>query len=645
MSHMSEAGIDFFEISGSEACLMAKPYKSKSQEFNMKEATPEEKEGFRASDRAEWETIQDLHAVRVLSLKESRQIRRERPHRILQSRFVRRKKPMPGVGKWKFKSRWCVLGHSDPDNGTYTTYSPMPMTESISIFFQLCANMNMCVTFCDVTQAFCQSEPLDRPQGELYVEACKGLGLPAGTLVQLVAPVYGLEDAPIRWHQTVIHFLRELGFQRSLLEPCWYVRRDEKNEVEAMILVEVDDLNVAARPELRDQLLDTLASRFRFGKMEYDEADFAGRHVKIQPGRIEMNQEKYILEKLHPVKLSLGRKGNKSATLQPDEFESFRSMLYRVAWVAHQTRPEAAGAVNILSSRLKEAVIHDICCLNKLIVHLRNTAQQSLTLRSFNNDDMILISASDAGGVDGLPPPGSNETDTVQGAWVIMAADQLPSASNRTKVSILSWRSSKFRRKVTSTLASEALAFNQSLDEVEWIQIMIRDIVKGDVSRKDWTLSLAPHYPVLRENCELAERLQQCHITDAKSLYDALLKESPMSRQDRRTSVEPSIILESLQKARSVVRWAPHPRMVADGLTKADITRSNGALEELLRTSRLALWDESEEFRLRKTDPKARGRTKGASTRLRQSEANLTALVFPSRINRNFGVLSVVSIV
>ncbi|CAK9083538.1 Retrovirus-related Pol polyprotein from transposon RE2 (Retro element 2) (AtRE2) [Includes: Protease RE2 [Durusdinium trenchii] len=639
MSHMSEAGIDFFEISGSEACLMAKPYKSKSQEFNMKEATPEEKEGFRASDRAEWETIQDLHAVRVLTLKESRQIRRERPHRILQSRFVRRKKPMPGVGKWKFKSRWCVLGHSDPDSGTYTTYSPMPMTESISIFFQLCTNMNMCVTFCDVTQAFCQSEPLDRPQGGLYVEACEGLGLPAGTLVQLVAPVYGLEDAPIRWHQTVIHFLMELGFQRSLLEPCWYVRRDENNEVEAMILVEVDDLNVAARPELRDQLLDTLASRFRFGKMEYDEADFAGRHVKILPSRIEMNQEKYILEKLHPVKLSLGRKGNKSATLLPDEFESFRSMLYRVAWVAHQTRPEAAGAVSILSSRLKEAVIHDICCLNKLIAHLRNTAQQSLTLHSFNNDDMILISASDAGGVDGLPPPGSNETDTVQGAWVIMAADQLPSASNRTKVSILSWRSSKLRRKVASTLASEALAFSQSLGEVEWIQIMIRDIVKGDVSRKDWTLSLAPHYPVLRENCELAERLQQCHITDAKSLYDALLKESPMSRQDRRTSVELSIILESLQKARSVVRWAPHPRMVADGLTKADITRSNGALEELLRTSRLALWDESEELRLRKTDPKARGRTKGASTRLRQSEANLTALVFPSRINRNFGVM------
>lgn len=165
-----------------------------------------------------------------------------------------------------------------------------------------------------------------------------------------------------------------------------------------MVLVEVDDLNVVARKNLREPLLEQLSKRFRFGKMEYDEADFAGRHVKILPGKIEMDQEKYIIEKLHPVRLSLGRKTDKSAPLMPDEFESFRSMLYRVAWVAHQTRPEAAGAVSILSSRLKEAAVHDVCCLNKLISHLRNTAQQKLTLHSFSNQDMILISASDAGG-------------------------------------------------------------------------------------------------------------------------------------------------------------------------------------------------------------------------------------------------------
>ena len=639
MAELTEQGLSFLELKIEDSCLMTKPVKTKSQEFDMKLATDEEKKGFKASDEAEWKTILDLKAVEVLNPAESRKVRRDHPHRILPSRFVRRKKPMPGLGQWKFKSRWCVLGHCDPDTGSYSTYSPMPMTESISIFFQLCTNMDMSVTFCDVTQAFCQSEPLDRPEGDLYVEACEGLGLPEGTVIRLVAPVYGLEDAPLRWHQTVINFLRSLGFERSLLEPCWYVRRDARHEVEAMILVEVDDLNVAARKDVKDELLLALNQRFRFGKMEYDEADFAGRHVRVLPGRIEMNQEKYIIEKLHPLKLPLGRKGDKSSRLKPDEFEAFRSMLYKVAWVAHQTRPEAAGVVSILSSRLKEGTIEDVSCLNKLIQHLRNTAQQSLTLHRFSNDKMILIAASDAGGVDSLPPDKSSEIDNVQGAWIIMAADRLPSANQRIKVSILSWRSSKLRRRVASTLASEALAFSQSLSEVEWIQIMIRDIIKGDVKRTDWTESLTPYVPVLKENCELAEKLEQCHVTDAKSLFDALKKESPMSRQDRRTSVELSIILEALQKARSVIRWAPHPRMVADGLTKADITRTNGALEELLRTSRLTLWDEKQELNLRKDDPAAKGRSRRASTRHRSLEASEESFVLLSRINKNLGVL------
>ncbi|CAK9094858.1 unnamed protein product [Durusdinium trenchii] len=253
LAEMSKEALNFLEFKVENECLMVKPIKTKNQEFNMKEATCEERRGFEAADQAEWKTILDLKAVKVLSPDDSKKVRRQCPHRILQSRFVRRKKPVPGLGQWKFKSRWCVLGHSDPDSGTYSTYSPMPMTESISIFFQLCTNMDLTVTFCDVTQAFCQSEPLVRPQGELYVEACEGLGLPAGTLIQLVAPVYGLEDAPLRWRQTVISYLTELGFERSLLEPCWYVRRDDKgsNEVDtvqgAWVIMAADRLPSASQ--------------------------------------------------------------------------------------------------------------------------------------------------------------------------------------------------------------------------------------------------------------------------------------------------------------------------------------------------------------------------------------------------------------
>lgn len=200
----------------------------------------------------------------------------------------------------------------------------------------------------------------------------------------------------------------------------------------------------------------------------------SGRHIKVTNGKVVLDQRKYIIEKIMPVKVSKGCLGNKTSLFEPEEFEQYRSLLYKINWVAHQTRPEAAGVVSLLSSRLNRANIYDLSCLNKLAVLLRSTAQHPLVLHRFESNKMIFIAASDAGGVDSLPvseEPGA-VTDTTQGAWIIMASDAMPSASTSCKVSILSWRSAKLRRRVSPTLAGEALAFSQSLSELEWLQVM-----------------------------------------------------------------------------------------------------------------------------------------------------------------------------
>ena len=606
----------------------------------MKNATPEELEGFKISDAAEWKSIVDFGAVKVLSEKEADVIRKDMSHRILASRVVRRKKPMPGIGNFKYKSRWCVLGHSDPDSGSFKTFSPMPSTEAISLFFQLALCLGLSMAFADVKSAFCQSTELDRPQGPLFAEVCPGLGLSAKCLIQLVAPVYGLDDAPIRWRNTVLEFLLSIGFERSLFEPCWLIRR-EGGQIVAMMLLEVDDFNIATTKEYQPVLHKLLNERFVFGKWEYDSADFAGRTVTFQSDRVIMTQEKYIVEKLHQIKLPKGALGNKQAPLDSDQFEEYRSMLYKVSWLAHQTRPEAAGIVSLLSSRLNQATVHDLNCLNKLVHHIKNSANQPLVLHKFDLDKLVLIAASDAGGVASKPICDEAEadelTDTVQGAWVILASDRMPSASQKTKVSILSWRSSKLKRRVSSTLAGEALSFSQALAEVEWLQLMIRDVLHGDVCKDDWRKSIVPFVAILKEECELKERLQQCHITDAKSLFDAIIKESVGSRQDRRTAVEIAIILDSLKRSGSTVRWTPHPKMIADVLTKDNIGKSNGALEEVLRTSKMSLWEESEELQRRKEDPSFKYRSKKASERIRQ-DAN--CLLIAGRLgNKNYGEL------
>ena len=413
---------------------------------------------------------------------------------------------MPGIHQFKYKSRWCVAGHHDPDSGTYKTFSPMPSTEAIALFFQLALNCSLTLSFADVKSAFCQGEPLDRPQGNIYAEPCGGLPVDKNKLIRLIAPVYGLDDAPIRWHRTVIKFFESLGFTASLLEPCLLVKR-EGSEIKALVLVEVDDLNLATTSDYGSWLEEQLNNKFVFGKWERKEADFAGRHVKQMDDKILMSQEKYIVEKLQQVKVPKGKASCKEELLDSELFEEYRSMLYRVSWLSHQTRPEACGIVSILSTRLNRASIYDLCCLNKLVAHIKSTASQPLVLHKFKNEDMLFIMASDAGGVAGKPVqmelPGEPPEDTVQGAWVIFASDRMPSASQKVKVSTLSWRSSKLKRRVSSTLAGETLSFSQGLSEIEWLQVMFRDVIYGDVDRVDWTASIKPYLTVMKDECML----------------------------------------------------------------------------------------------------------------------------------------------
>ena len=127
--------LSFLEISRlDDQNLMAMPAKSRNSEFNMREATVEDRVGFRESDISEWENIKNMGAIKIHRGRESAELKQRFPHRVITSRMIRRKKPTPGVGNFKYKSRWCVHGHRDPDSDQLRTYSPMPSTEAISMF-------------------------------------------------------------------------------------------------------------------------------------------------------------------------------------------------------------------------------------------------------------------------------------------------------------------------------------------------------------------------------------------------------------------------------------------------------------------------------------------------------------------------------
>ena len=404
---------------------------------------------------------------------------------------------------------------------------------------------------------------------------------------------------------------------RNLIEPCWYMLYDKDGNNVSQVLVEVDDLIVTTAPAIQEHVKKRLQERFVFGKWEGDTAEYAGRRIRILEDRVLVDQEKYILEQLQPVARAKGRRSERSSPLTEEEFKNFRSALYRINWVAKETRPEISGMASILASRLQHATINDVIILNKAVNHLRNTAARPLKIWKFAPRDMAFIVVSDAGGINtkeneldelGLP------ADSTQGAWTVLSAEALPIGSQVVRASPMAWRSSKLKRKVFSTFGGETQAMLQGINEADWLQIMYRDAVVHDVQLKDWRNSLSPHMVVMRGGCELKARQAQCSVTDAKSLFDCILKEHPQGRQDRKASLELAIIVRDLEETKSMVRWVPHQKMVVHPLTKPDPFKANGAMEAFLKTGKLCLVDVDNELKARATDPQYRRRSHAAST-------------------------------
>ena len=92
-----------------------------------------------------------------------------------------------------------------------------------------------------------------------------------------------------------------------------------------MVLLDVDDFMLAGTDERLQGLHEALKQRFKFGKYLINDSDFIGRHMTLakNPRRILIDQEKYILEDLHPIPMSKGRRGQSSESLTQPEFEAF----------------------------------------------------------------------------------------------------------------------------------------------------------------------------------------------------------------------------------------------------------------------------------------------------------------------------------
>ena len=117
------------------------------------------------------------------------------------------------------------------------------------------------------------------------------------------------------------------------------------------------------------------------------------------------------------------------------------------------------------------------------------------------------------------------------------------------------WRSFRLARAVSSTLAAEAQLMSVASGTVERLMLLLAELIDGPFS--------------VRQAGDILKRRSPILVTDCKSLYDHLCSpSSPTAVEDRRTSIDITIIRESIRNCTMQVRWVPTNRMLADSLTK-----------------------------------------------------------------------------
>ena len=345
--------------------------------------------------------------------------------------------------------------------------------------------------------------------------------------------LYGLNDAPRRWFMKVVSVLSELGFIQSKIHPALFFVSVE-DQLSGLLIVHVDDFLHAGDTKFVSTCLKSLRDKFTVGTTGQSCFRYTGVNVNVLDEAIQIDQLHYS-NSLAPVSLPARRSSNKNDLLSASENKAYRAAVGSLNWICQQTRPDVSFDVLEFSLKLKSAAVEDLLRVNKCIKKVK-LADVHLLFRKLDLKSARLVSWSDAAF--------ANLSDKVSSGsgYVIMLVD------GRNACCPLVWRSNKIKRVVKSTIAAEALVFDDALGHALYFQELFKEVLNSDIK-------------IL------------C-VSDSDNLVKAI--GSSHQVEDRRLRLDIASIKQAVCEKDIDVLHVPGKKMVANCLTK------RGASSELL---------------------------------------------------------------
>jgi hypothetical protein len=193
-----------------------------------------------------------------------------------------------------------VFDGSRQNPETYTdTYAPTARGESVRLFHIFAVEESWEIAQYDVPQAFLKSI-IDC---DIFVYPPRNFIEFPGQLLKLNLSLYGAKQSAALWNKMIDEFLQGMGFSPSPMDPCLYKRKD------ALIILFVDDLRVAAIPSVLKEIHAALFEKFQITTS--DGTRFLGMDTlyDIKRGYMKLHMETYIVsihERFHGFDVTKG---------------------------------------------------------------------------------------------------------------------------------------------------------------------------------------------------------------------------------------------------------------------------------------------------------------------------------------------------
>lgn len=193
---------------------------------------------------------------------------------------------------------------------------------------------------------------------DIFLNLPQGVSFPEVHVLKIKKDIYGLKQAPLAWHKTLLEWLFQIGFCRCKAKPCVFWRKG------TFLYLHVDDLAIFSNPkDFKEE------GRSRFQIKDLGESNILlGMNVAQEKDSLHLSQRHYIdtqlkqfhFQDLFPALTTMKPKGHLVKATKAERLEliesgnNYWSLVGALNYLSVTTRPDITFAISSLSQYLNK---------------------------------------------------------------------------------------------------------------------------------------------------------------------------------------------------------------------------------------------------------------------------------------------------